>query len=584
MNDLQQRIPDAQATSVDEAQVKSFLSRANELIDQNLLTAAQDVVEEGLSVLGENAELLHRLANICMWKDHREEALGHMTRAQKISPNDPSIVSGYIDMLAALNLEREAINYSDELPPDVRAHTPVRLALGGIYASAGWHALATDTYGESKGYYTFYYKRRVWRNWWRSGGPIPQIRRFVRNKDNEARSLWNMYAEDLVVLDTLERPKGFTLRLVRGQVDRYYRRWSLYATWISTIGRLFDNFVGPSAAIIAFVATFVSIVIAYPHTERPFAALAAGAITVIAIAIQRLVWVVDNKISQRAALIMIPLVIVLSIAIGLFLLQQSSKIFAWSTLLGIALVAEAFIICCEIIAIATIRVARYLKIGNLKRAYAREAILDYMMDTVSEMSEPDNRNNLDDRGIWLSRLEFSAQLIEKDLPTMLRTGNAQMNLWLSERARGAAAAIRHMSQRIATPTADSWDNLISTLRDEMEALASGEFASLRWIPPPVPPSRPIRVRNVSVTVARTVVVMATPIVAIILLQPILKLTGADFGWAKLGGLGWAVLYLLITLDPTLNDKISTARNLAGMARELKPEQQYKSSSAHTMGE
>jgi hypothetical protein len=334
----------------------------------------------------------------------------------------------------------------------------------------------------------------------------------------------------------------------------------------------------------ALVAMLVSIVITYPHTGIPLAALAAGAITAIGIAVRWLMLAVDNKISYRAALIMIPLMIGLSIAIGLFLLQQSSKIFAWSTFLGIALVVGAFIISCEIITIAMVRVARYLKIGNLKRAYAREAILDYMMDTVSEMSEPDNRNNLHVRGIWLSRLEFSAQLIEKELPTMLRTGNAQMNLWLSERARGAAAAIRHMSQRIATPTADSWDSLISTLRDETEALASGEFASLRWIPPPVPPSRPIRVRNVSVTVARTVVVMATPIVAIILLQPILKLTGPAFGWAKLGSLGWAVLYLLITLDPTLNDKISTARNLIGMARELKPEQQYRSSSAHTMGE
>jgi predicted Zn-dependent protease len=180
MNDLQQRIPDAQATSVDEAQVKSFLSRANELIDQNLLVAAQDVVEEGLSALGENAELLDRLADICLWKDHREEALAHMARALKISPNDPSIVSDYIDMLAALNLEREAINYSNELPPDVRADVIVRLALGHIYANAGWHALATDTYGETKEY-IFHFKGRVWRSWWRSGGPVPQIRRFVRN-------------------------------------------------------------------------------------------------------------------------------------------------------------------------------------------------------------------------------------------------------------------------------------------------------------------------------------------------------------------------------------------------------------------
>jgi hypothetical protein len=63
--------------------------------------------------------------------------------------------------------------------------------------------------------------------------------------------------------------------------------------------------------------------------------------------------------------------------------------------------------------------------------------------------------------------------------------------------------------------------------------------------------------------------MALPLVAILALQPYLRLTGNTLAWAKVIALGWAALYLLITLDPTVNDKIATARNLIGLVRETK---------------
>jgi hypothetical protein len=55
--------------------------------------------------------------------------------------------------------------------------------------------------------------------------------------------------------------------------------------------------------------------------------------------------------------------------------------------------------------------------------------------------------------------------------------------------------------------------------------------------------------------------MGLPVLGISVLYPIIGITGGAYRTTLLAGAGWAALYLLLTLDPTLREKIELARSL-----------------------
>lgn len=571
MSDQEERVLVTNNINADESQSELAVTKANQLIKDGLLVEAQNELQKALSDFEEDVTILRRLAFVHLLREQYEQALRRMTQALSISPTDPEVISDYVYMLSNLDLEREAINYISNLSGDVLSNWYLRISVGQLYANVGWHALAVEAYGGSKGN-ILHFKRKIWHSWWLSGGPVSPIRRFVRNLNVDARRLWYRFSENLIVLDTFESPQGFALKRVRGQIDKFQQRWALYSAWLSLAQKSARRLMLPCIAITAWLTLLISIDIVRPHTGALQAALTAGAITAAALALWKIVAVIDSAISLRVSLITMPMIAILFAVSGALLLDQPPMYSGWFDFFGAVLATEAFIVCCMLISYTIIWVGRYTRIGGLKRTHPREAILDYLLDIISNMTQVDNRNDLDSRSEWMVGLEFAAQLMEKELPSLLRNSNGQTNSWVSERAMGAAAALRHINQHIAAPTTGTWDSLLLILRSEAMALASGEFARLRWRPPPMPPSRPVRIRNISVTIVRTLTVMFVPITAIVLLQPIFKLNNSTLAWAKVASLGWALLYLLITVDPTLNDKITTARNLIGMTHDLKQQQ------------
>jgi hypothetical protein len=59
--------------------------------------------------------------------------------------------------------------------------------------------------------------------------------------------------------------------------------------------------------------------------------------------------------------------------------------------------------------------------------------------------------------------------------------------------------------------------------------------------------------------------MALPALAVVITGLVIPLTGGTYRSATLLSLGWAVLYLL-SIDPTLRDKIDTARGVLETVR------------------
>ena len=106
----------------------------------------------------------------------------------------------------------------------------------------------------------------------------------------------------------------------------------------------------------------------------------------------------------------------------------------------------------------------------------------------------------------------------------------------------------------------------SALRHEIGALASGDLAALRWAP--APPGRIRRnLRQVAVASARTITVMALPLVIVFVFGPVAGVDAHTLTLAKIATVGWAVLCLLFTIDPTLQRKIDAAKDLTGLLQK-----------------
>ena len=102
-------------------------------------------------------------------------------------------------------------------------------------------------------------------------------------------------------------------------------------------------------------------------------------------------------------------------------------------------------------------------------------------------------------------------------------------------------------------------------------LATGDLGKLPWAEPPSPAvTRQSRWRT-AVTALRTIAVAVTPLTALLILQPMLELDTSILQWAKVVGIGWAVLYLLIAADPTLREKIETAQSISNLVSSSRKE-------------
>jgi hypothetical protein len=334
--------------------------------------------------------------------------------------------------------------------------------------------------------------------------------------------------------------------------------------------RLGRNCARAAIVFLTYLAIAESVHVRYPNAQAGVVVEAAILGTILAwVTWKVLVKLGDAIIDVRTSVLAVVLSCVACIGAGLLLVNAAHTAIATGEALGLGLIAAPFLGTGVFVATRAIGLVGYLKTRNLKKEAAREAILDIYLDTAEEMRIPDNRNDLSYRKRWLTNLEQAAKMIERDLPRAMTSDGVETDAWMAERAKGAAAGLRRVNRQIAVSGADTLDRVVSILNSQAVALACGDFASLKWAPPPPPEARRRRWWRSAFIALRTLLVMAVPLVAILALQSYLGLTGNALVWAKIIALGWAALYLLITIDPTVSDKIATARNLIGIVRETK---------------
>jgi hypothetical protein len=543
--------------------LSAVLHQLDGLTKDRAFGTARAELDMAFNRFGEQAKLLARLAAVEFEEDLLEQAMATYRRAVATDPADAEVAADYCGFLHNLDMQRMAMDFVAGLPPEVAGSPPVREALGAIHRWMIWRALAIDAYGDPHELSRKARRARL-RCWWASGGPVPFLRRWARDFDNDVRRNWYQYSETLPMLDTLGQPSGFAAARVKGEVDAYLEAWAFIGTKRDLEQDLAKHWIARYPLVFALAWTTVFLTL---HATRPD--IGAGSTALIATAtaaaglalrnsLQALVNAGSTLVSQgvRATLAMAGL-----IGGGISLIVAVAAPPAWPGVAGTALLAAAGLGAVNSAAWNLPWAVGNYRIGLLMRNRPRAAVLERLLDILTQVGRPDVRNGPARRDYCISLLEAAAKRTERDLPRNVPCRDPQTSEWVRERAAGAATALRTMKRHIAAPTSSGWDRLAAGLRHDASALASDNLGLMRWAQPPSAAAKRKSVLRTALTVTQRILVAGVPVVAVFALQPVMKLNGSDLALARGGTIFWAVFYLIITIDPGLVTKVQQAHNV-----------------------
>lgn len=532
--------------------------RAIDLALKERYDEARQVIGEAIEAYGRQPALLTELAWIEKFTGDIEGAYALYREALATEPGDTDAIDGYASLLMEQGHFRQALEYLTGLPAEVRDHPATRFRLNDLYTQFGWHAHAAEASGKRD------------RSWWRTGGPIPIVRRRARAGEEQARKGWYRRSRNLQVLE-------FTA--ARARTDSYIRdrgrlrdRWARVTRWVR-YGLLY-------AVVVPLWAILWPVVRAlWPATGDGRTALIVTVATLVGWAGLRLMVALDSRITTNwqswsavflhywTAWTVIAIVGGGAVAGGLAALDTGRAEPHWSDAAGLALIAAPGLVVVGNLLLYGISLVSGARLSAFDGEYPRELMLDRLADILAETTDTRNRDELFRRSGWNWRLETVARTLEHDLAKSLFTGDPATHEWMTERAAGAAEAIRRLKRCVVLA---QWDRLDARVREAAAAIASGDLSALRWVAPPSPEVRRRRRWRAVLDGVRTVVVMAVPLATVFVLTPVLGLSGDAGGWAKAVGVAWAVLYLLMSLDPTLRDKVETMKNMAETVKATDP--------------
>jgi hypothetical protein len=163
------------------------------------------------------------------------------------------------------------------------------------------------------------------------------------------------------------------------------------------------------------------------------------------------------------------------------------------------------------------------------------------------------------------KIERAARLIERNLAGRLGGYDRKTRDATRGHCRAAARALRDLKRQIALPTPGSWDEVEAALGHAFTRLVNGDLGDMKTSEVPPQDRQPVSPWSRAAAFGRALLAAATPLATVLLLQPTLRLAPDHYYWAKLITTGWAVVYLLIFIDPALREKIKVFRDLVLLA-------------------
>ena len=546
---------------------------AEELLEDGDARAAREVVEEALNAGGSHADLLWVLADVEFADGDLMAGRSRLGEAADACGRDAAATGRQIRVLYQNGLWREALAAVEDIPADLHGDPSVRAEVGGFYRGCGCYAHATDGYGCRDGLPRRSRAARRW-CWWRSGGPSGRIRRRALGWEESTLLSWLRrrirFADQLDAVPGLEHRAALRLR---SQIETLeYRLRLLFATPRAVARGLYR--LPPVAGLLVWLVLFVIIhqvhFVSGPGGAAAGAALSAAIATVLVVALgyvfvrPDLRYRFNLRITIRTAAALFFAAIVFETAVAEGYDRHALPDVGWWSWLVLGLAAVPAILACGLVVSVIMNGIYWMRQRRLIREDCLLAVLDMLLRVLDDLRATPRSRQLAQRLSCARTLEFAARRITRDLLPAYYVDYVGSGGWLTRRAAGWAEALRHMQRQVVAPVPESQAKAEAALMHEIRCLSTGDLGVLAWRkPPPRPPRRTVLRRN-AITAIRTILVAALPLAAVLAAQPFLHTSPGLFGWARIATAAWALLYLVLSLDPAIRDKIDTASQVVGI--------------------
>jgi hypothetical protein len=547
--------------------------RVEDLLDEGHIRGARKLVAEALDAGGSRKILLWSLADV-EFADH-DLGAGRSRLAEAVEANgrDPEAVSRQIRDLYRNGLWREALLAVESIPADVLIDPLVRAQAGGFYRGCGCYAHATECYGPHSGLPR---AARTARRWCRlrSGGPFTRIRRTARAWE-ESKLLAGLrrrilYADQLGEIAGLETRDALRLQ---AQLEKLNYRLNSRTARSMAVGRMLYR-VMPANVLLVWLVLFV--IVNQVRFESGPGGTGAGtaisaAVTIAIVILTMFALVRPNleyrfnlPLSTRTFLAFFFLIAVYEAAVAEGYDRHVLPTTGWWSWVVLGLAAAPAAIACGPASHVVFLLRWRWWLRGLIREDCLLVMLDALLPILDDLRGPPRCRRLAQRIRDARILEFAARRLTQDLLPARFVSYARSGGWLTRRAAGWAEALRHLQRHVVAPVPGSHEKLRKTLEHEILCLANGDLGALAWRQPPPGPSRRIMLRRHAITIIRTILVAALPLAAVLAAQPFVHTSQGTFGWARIATGTWALLYVVLSLDPAIRDKIDTASELVGL--------------------
>jgi hypothetical protein len=476
--------------------------------------------------------------------------------ARKIRPD---AVAGQISALRRNRLWRDALEAVKKIPAEIRDTAEVRAAEGDFYHDCGCHAHASERYGWRPGL-------RRSASWLCSGGPFAAIRKrlFKWEEEKLLPGLEQRRPTNIDQIDDvgLEDGQARQLRLQLETLNyRYLSHWYRWDAMERLGYRLLPAAILPIWLVLLVVihqAGFASGWGAAAGAAAVSAVIAASSVVLLAIVVFR------SRLRLRLrwwALAWFSLVVLVAAA-GEGFDRRALPAGGWWSWVALGVVTALAAIACMLAAAMIVNWPWRRWFRKLNRENCPLVVLDILLEVLDYL-RPATGNRSIGRRLYLAwGLEYAAQCLTRDLLPSSTTSFLGSHDWLVQRAAGWAEAWRQMQRQMVASVPGDVAKLEEVLIHEIRCLATCDLGALTWCEPPPPPSR----RRQAITWAQVILVAGLPLAVVLITQQFVHVPDV-FSWAA--GI-WAVLYVVLSLDPTIRDKVETAQQIAGFLRTGPP--------------
>lgn len=289
-------------------------------------------------------------------------------------------------------------------------------------------------------------------------------------------------------------------------------------------------------------------------------------------------WLVDRLFGRRRELLDFSLhsLLLTSTLIGmaafvLFRYQQTHMHGFAASLLGFAIITAAVPV---YFLLALAPGLSWAAIANRIALYQHwhAHIVHELFEAIKDLEQFEGCADVGKRARVSKRLDRIAALIGKGLLVQFQTRDPVTQTWIDQRARRMANAFRDKRKWLITPKADTIDHLTEALAGALVSLLRGAWDELELAEDAPITSRAI----VTVFLAglRAVILAALPLAMFIAARRwtwLPDLSTETSNYIELGLFVWAVLSLLLIVDPALKEKIELMNSVRSLVSRGKKE-------------